>query len=157
MPQLLWHGASFYNGHLRGSFPLTPVTERLAVELWQPVFYDLGLTRLGFEHPSFRLRDESSNRLRHRGLYKSINLSFFNLSTRINVSNTSYPFFCIILNLTIILRSVHNLYILLLYNCTTNCYIFCLKCFLVLQRFEWDLRNLIFITNSDFYWLLDGL
>ena len=29
-------------------------------------FYDLGLSRLGLEHPTFRLRGESSNPLRHR-------------------------------------------------------------------------------------------
>ena len=29
-------------------------------------FYDLGLSRLGFEHPTFRLRGLRSNRLRHR-------------------------------------------------------------------------------------------
>ena len=28
-------------------------------------FNDLGLSRLGFEHPTFRLRGERSNRLRH--------------------------------------------------------------------------------------------
>ena len=35
MPHLLWHGASVYNGHLRGPVTLTPIAERLAVEfLW---------------------------------------------------------------------------------------------------------------------------
>ena len=29
-------------------------------------FCDLGLSRLGFEHPNFRLRDQPSNLLRHR-------------------------------------------------------------------------------------------
>ena len=29
-------------------------------------FYDLGLSRLGFEHPTFRLRGERSNPLPHR-------------------------------------------------------------------------------------------
>ena len=32
-------------------------------------FYDLGLSRLGFEHPSFRLRGERSNQLRHHRGY----------------------------------------------------------------------------------------
>ena len=29
-------------------------------------FYDVGPSRLGFEHPTFRLRDQRFNRLRHR-------------------------------------------------------------------------------------------
>ena len=35
---LLWHGASVYNGHPRGSVTLTTIAERLAVELSLPVF-----------------------------------------------------------------------------------------------------------------------
>ena len=35
---LLWHGASVYNGHLRGPVTFTPIAERLAVELSLPVF-----------------------------------------------------------------------------------------------------------------------
>ena len=35
---LLWHGAYVYNGHLRGPVKLTPIAERLAVELSLPVF-----------------------------------------------------------------------------------------------------------------------
>ena len=31
VPHLLWHGASVYNGHLRGPLTLTPFAERLAV------------------------------------------------------------------------------------------------------------------------------
>ena len=37
VPHLLWHGASVYNGHLRGLVTLTPITERLAVKLSLPV------------------------------------------------------------------------------------------------------------------------
>ena len=33
---VLWHGASIYNGHLRGLVTLTPFAERLAVELSLP-------------------------------------------------------------------------------------------------------------------------
>ena len=40
----------------------TPLADRLAVELSLPV---LGLSRLGFEHPTFRLRGERSNPLHH--------------------------------------------------------------------------------------------
>ena len=35
---ILWHGASTFNGHLRGPATLTSVTERLAVELSLPIF-----------------------------------------------------------------------------------------------------------------------
>ena len=46
---------------------LTRDAERLAMEL-----YDLGQSRMGFEHSTFRLRGERSNRrLRHRGGLKS--------------------------------------------------------------------------------------
>ena len=61
------HGASVYNGHLRGPEILTLNAERMAVELPLPYFNDLGLLRLGIEHPTFLLRGERSNRLRHRG------------------------------------------------------------------------------------------
>ena len=37
VPHLLWHGASVYNGHLRGPVTLTPTAELLAVELTLPV------------------------------------------------------------------------------------------------------------------------
>ena len=54
VPHLLWHGASVYNGYLRGPVTLTPIADRLAVELSLPVLR--GLSRLGFEHSTFRLR-----------------------------------------------------------------------------------------------------
>ena len=38
VPHLLWHGVSVYNYHLRGPVPLTPIAERLAVELSVPLF-----------------------------------------------------------------------------------------------------------------------
>ena len=38
VPHLLRHGASFYNGHLRGPVTLTPIAERLAVKLSLPAF-----------------------------------------------------------------------------------------------------------------------
>ena len=61
VPQLLWHGASVYNGHLLPS-----------VWLWSCHYvfyncvYDLGLSRQGFEYLTFRLRGERSNLLRLR-------------------------------------------------------------------------------------------
>ena len=33
VPNLLWHGQTFYNGHHWGPMSLTPVAERLAIEL----------------------------------------------------------------------------------------------------------------------------
>ena len=54
VPHLLWHGAFVYNGHLRGPVTLTLIAERLAVELWLPVF-TTGLSRQEFEHRIFRL------------------------------------------------------------------------------------------------------
>ena len=57
VPHLLWHGTSFYNGHLRGPVTLTPVAELLAVELSLPV---LTKSRLVFERPTFGMRDERS-------------------------------------------------------------------------------------------------
>ena len=44
---------------------LTPIAERLAGELSLSVFYDLSLSRMGFEHPTLRLRSKRSNLLRH--------------------------------------------------------------------------------------------
>ena len=71
LPHQMWHGTSVYNGHIRGPVTLTPIAERLTVELSLPVLTTLGLSRLGFENPTLRLRDERSNRLRHRsGLWK---------------------------------------------------------------------------------------
>ena len=53
---LLWPGAPVSNCQLRRPVILTPIDERLAVELSLP-----GLSRLGFEHPTFRLRGQRSN------------------------------------------------------------------------------------------------
>ena len=59
VPHLLWHGTSVYNSHPRGSVTLIHIAEHLAV--WT-CLNDLGLSRLEFEHPSFRLHCERSNR-----------------------------------------------------------------------------------------------
>ena len=45
VPHLLWHGASVYNGQLRGPVTLAPNAERLAVELSLYSFNDLGQWR----------------------------------------------------------------------------------------------------------------
>ena len=44
---LLWHGASVYNGHLRGPVTLTPFAERLAVELSLSVIMTYNIPTLG--------------------------------------------------------------------------------------------------------------
>ena len=54
------------NGHLRGPVTLTPIVERLAVELPLFDFYDLGLSQLGFKHPNFHLQSQRSYQIRHR-------------------------------------------------------------------------------------------
>ena len=51
-------------GHIPGTVTITPVTERLTVELLLTVF-TFGLSRLKFEHQTFRMRGQRSNRLRH--------------------------------------------------------------------------------------------
>ena len=38
VPQILWHGATLYESHLRGPVTLTPIAERLAVKLSLPIF-----------------------------------------------------------------------------------------------------------------------
>ena len=63
MPHLLWHVTSVFNGHLRVPVTLTLIAEGLAVTI---CFKDLGLSRLGLEHPTFRLWGQRSNRLLHR-------------------------------------------------------------------------------------------
>ena len=65
VPYLLWHGASVYNGRLRG-----PVTNTFCRAFSSGAvttcLYDLGLSWLGFEHPTFRLLGERSSPVRHR-------------------------------------------------------------------------------------------
>ena len=56
---------SVYNGYLGGPETLTPIVERLAVDLSIPVCYDLRMLWLGFEHPTHCLWVERINRLRH--------------------------------------------------------------------------------------------
>ena len=73
VPHLLRHGPTVYNGHRRGPVTLTPVAERLAVELSLPVFYDLGLSRPEIVPRSSACKANALP-LRHRG-----GLCFFTL------------------------------------------------------------------------------
>ena len=57
VPHLFWHGTFVYNVRLRGPVTLTLIAERLAAELSLPVFTTSSV-RLGFEHPTFRMRGE---------------------------------------------------------------------------------------------------
>ena len=53
---LLWHGASVYDGHLQG--PLTHLHRRaFRSAAVTTCFNDYGISRLGFEHPTFLLWD----------------------------------------------------------------------------------------------------
>ena len=64
---LLCHESSVYNGHLQGPRTDTHTYCRaFGSRAVIACFNDLGLSRLGFEHPSFRLRRELNNPLRHR-------------------------------------------------------------------------------------------
>ena len=45
---------------------LTPIAERFGSGAVTACFNDLGLSQLGFEHPTFCLRGKRSNPLRHR-------------------------------------------------------------------------------------------
>ena len=68
--KILKHAFKIWDSHLRRPLTLTSVAERLAEELSLPFFtIDIGLSRLGFEHPTFSMQSKRSNRLRHcRGL-----------------------------------------------------------------------------------------
>ena len=59
-PTVTWD--TLYYGHLRGPVTLTPMAKRLAVTT---SFTDLGLSRMEFKLPTFRMRGERSNQLRH--------------------------------------------------------------------------------------------
>ena len=74
MLHLLVHGASIYNGHLRGPVTLTPNAERLAAVT--ACFNDLGLSRLVFEPPTFCMQGERSNQLRHVSKHNEENVIF---------------------------------------------------------------------------------
>ena len=93
-PHLQWNGASVYNGHLWGPVSLTPTAERLAVELSLPVLTNLGLSRLGFEDSTLRLRGDCFNPLRQRcgkyakkreGLYSQFRYCNYRLETRFQI------------------------------------------------------------------------
>ena len=66
---LLWYVLSVYNGHLRGPMTLSPLTERLAVELSLPILNnDIGLSRPGIE-PRFPACKANALPLSHCGGY----------------------------------------------------------------------------------------
>ena len=65
LPHLLRLGPTVNNGHLKGPVTLTPVAERVAVELSLPI-YDLGLSWPGIE-PQSPACEANALPLRHRG------------------------------------------------------------------------------------------
>ena len=62
VPHLLWHVASVCNAHLRETDTHSCCTA-FGSGAVTTIFYDLGLSRLGFEHPTFRLWGQRSNPL----------------------------------------------------------------------------------------------
>ena len=64
-PHVLWHGASVYMAISED--PWNSCCRAFGSEAVTTCFCDLGLLQLGFEHPTFRMRGESSNRLRQIG------------------------------------------------------------------------------------------
>ena len=64
VPHLLWHGPSFYNGHLRcDTHTYCQAFSSLDVTT---CFKYLGLSRLGLDHTTFRLRGQRLNPLHYR-------------------------------------------------------------------------------------------
>ena len=77
VPHLLWHGASVYNGpKTRDTHTYCRAFSNEAVTI---CFYDLGLSWLRFEHPTFNLRGERSYPLRHRRDWPILELIFYQL------------------------------------------------------------------------------
>ena len=74
VPHLLWHGASVYDGYLRR--PVTHHCRAIGSGAVTICFNDLGLSRLGFEHPTFRMRGERCNPLRHRRGWMFFNIGY---------------------------------------------------------------------------------
>ena len=67
---LACHTNCVYNGHLRGPVTLSPVDKRLSSGAVTTCFCDLGLSRLEFEHSTFRMQGKRSYRVRHRRGFK---------------------------------------------------------------------------------------
>ena len=81
VPNLLWHG---------WPMTLTPIAERCSGAVTN-CFYDLGLSRLLFEHPTFRLRGERSNPLCHRRNY----IFIYNMTRFWNVNPYAFSQACL--------------------------------------------------------------
>ena len=120
---------TFYNGHLRGPVTLKPYCRAFGRGAVSTCFYDFGLSRLGFEHPTFRLGGERSYRLHERRDYtirglRSAKNDFFrnpfdfhitppsvNITNNICINkNYSDKTFCIIYAISIKLFTYHKKY-----------------------------------------------
>ena len=66
MPHLMWHGASVYMVISVHPWHSHLYCREFGSGAATTCFYDWGLSRMEFEHPTFRLRGEGSNPLRHR-------------------------------------------------------------------------------------------
>ena len=64
VPHLLWHRTSIYNGHLGGHMTHTQC-QAFRKGTLTTCFNDIGLSRLGFEHPTFCMRGRCSDPLCH--------------------------------------------------------------------------------------------
>ena len=66
VPLILWYGASVYNGHLWGTHDTHTYCRVISSGTVTMCFYDLGLSRVRFEYPTFHLRGQRCKPLRHR-------------------------------------------------------------------------------------------
>ena len=69
VPHALWHGASVYNGNLRGLVTLKPIGERLAVKLSLPVLRDKSVGGEIWTPQTSRSKGQRSNPLRRGPVY----------------------------------------------------------------------------------------
>ena len=60
VPHILWHGASVYSDNFWGLYDTHICCQAFDSRTVTTCFYDLGLSRLGFQHPSFRMRGKRS-------------------------------------------------------------------------------------------------
>ena len=76
VPHLLRHGTSIYNGHVGGPVTLIHYYRAFGSGAVTTCFYNLCLSRPGFEHPTFHLRGERFNSRNRRGVNTCILLTW---------------------------------------------------------------------------------
>ena len=100
MSRLLWHGASVYNPFIIviSEEPMTHTCCRaLSSGAVSTCFYNLGLSRLGFEHPAFCTQGKHPNWLHHR-----LRFRFYCVHVSINSIIHFRKITCKILNLILL-------------------------------------------------------